>query len=147
MNIISIAIIIFIILEGINILILYFKPDSKLGNGVGVFKGFEESKKYPELHEFIKYLVYWVAGTKLIFIMLLLVILLTGTTTMKIWTMIALIISVLTYYWRLHPIIKKLDLLGEMQPKGYSKVLGIMIAGFIGIFAIGLIAQLIILIK
>lgn len=147
MSIISIAIIIFIILESMNISILYFKPDSKMGNGVGVFKGFEESKKYPELHQFIKYLIYWVAGTKLIFIMLLLVILFTGSLTTKIWTMVALILSVLTYYWRLHPIIKNLDNLGEIQPKGYSKGLWLMIAGFISVFVVALIAQIVILIR
>lgn len=147
MNFLSVAIIIFIILESMNIIILYFKPDSKMGNGVGVFKGFEDSKKYPELHQFIKYLIYWVAGTKLIFIMLLLVILFTGSMTTKLWTMVALILSVLTYYWRLHPIIKNLDLLGEIQPKGYSKGLWIMIAGFIGIFVVALIAQIVVLIR
>jgi hypothetical protein len=38
---------------------------------VGVFTAWEKSKQYPEIHEFIKYLVNWVAGAKLIFLLLL----------------------------------------------------------------------------
>lgn len=38
MSILSLSIIVFCIMELGNILILYFKPDSKLGNGVAVFK-------------------------------------------------------------------------------------------------------------
>ena len=37
MSILSLSIIVFCIMELGNILILYFKPDSKLGNGVAVF--------------------------------------------------------------------------------------------------------------
>lgn len=38
MSILSLSIIVFCIMELGNILILYFKPDSKLGNSVAVFK-------------------------------------------------------------------------------------------------------------
>jgi hypothetical protein len=41
------------------------------------FNAWEKSKADPEIHQFIRYLVDWVAGTKLIFIALLVVILLT----------------------------------------------------------------------
>lgn len=139
MNILSIAIILFIVLELSNVIILYFKPDSKLGNGVAVFDGWEKSKSDPELHSFIKYLVYWVAGTKLIFIVLLIVILLTGSETTKLLSVVALIISIGSYYWRLHPIIKGLDKKGEITPKGYSKTLGIMIGTFMIVFFVALI--------
>lgn len=43
---------------------------------VGVFNAWEKSKQNPEIHDFVKYLVYWVAGAKLIFLLLLTVILL-----------------------------------------------------------------------
>ena len=76
MNILSIAIIIFVVLESLNVLTLYFYPGSQKGNGVGVFNAWEKSKSDPEIHQFIRYLVFWVAGTKLIFIVLLVVILL-----------------------------------------------------------------------
>lgn len=143
MNIISIAIILFIILETSNVIILYFKPDSKLGNGVAVFNGWEKSKADPKMHEFVKYLVYWVAGTKLIFIALLLVILFTGGETTKLLSVIALILSILSFYWRLYPIIKNLDKACEITPKGYSKTLSLMIGGFIAVFSLALIISLI----
>ncbi len=58
MNILSIAIILFIILESLNILILYFAPGTQRGNGVGVFNAWERSKADPVMHQFIRYLVY-----------------------------------------------------------------------------------------
>ncbi len=138
MNILTIAIIIFIILESLNILTLYFYPGSQLGNGVGVFNAWEKSKADPEIHQFVRYLVYWVAGTKLIFIALLIVILLTADEETQLLTLVALIASVFSFFWRLYPIIKSQDAEGAITPPGYSRTLGIMIAGFIGLFAIAL---------
>lgn len=134
MEILSIVISIFIFLELSNVIILYFKPDSKLGNGVAVFNAWEKSKSDPEMHSFIEYLVYWVAGTKLIFIVLLIVILFTGSDMTKLLSVIALILSIASFYWKLYPIIKQLDKKGEITPKGYSKTLGIMIGTFIAVF-------------
>ena len=37
-------------LESSNLVILYFKPDSKKANGLGTFKAFEQSKLHPEIH-------------------------------------------------------------------------------------------------
>ena len=71
-------------------------------------------------------MAYWIAGVKLIFIFLLLVVLLTGNETTKIWAVVAMIISIATYFWKLHPIIKKLDSLNKISPKGYSKTLGLI---------------------
>lgn len=51
-----------------------------------------------------------------------------------------MILSIATYFWKLHPIIKKLDKMGKISPKGYSKTLGRMIAGFLVMFSISLIA-------
>lgn len=143
MGILSIAIILFILLEASNVVILYFKPDSKLGNGVAVFDAWEKSKSDPQMHDFIKYLVYWVAGTKLIFIVLLIVILFTGNDITKLLSVIALIISIGSFYWKLYPIIKDLDKKGEITPKGYSKTLGRMIGTFMSVFFIALVLSII----
>ncbi len=138
MNILDISIIIFVIMELTNVCILYFAQDSKLGNGVAVFKNWEESKKDEDRHLFAKYMTYWVAGTKLIFIVLLLVILITGSELTKIYAVGAMILSIATYFWKLHPIIKKLDSHGKIIPKGYSKILAKMIAGFMIMFTVAL---------
>ena len=140
--ILDIAIIIFCIMELGNVLILYFKPDSKLGNGVAVFDAWKDVKEDKNLDLFAHYMAYWVAGVKLIFIFLLLVVLLTGNETTKIWAVVAMIISIATYFWKLHPIIKKLDSLNKISPKGYSKTLGLMISGFLLMFSTALILYL-----
>ncbi len=134
MLILNIAIIIFIIMESLNVLILYFAPDSPLGNGVAVFNGWHKSKDDEAMHLFAKYMTNWVAGAKLIFIVLLIVILATGSELTKLFAVFAMILSIATYFFRLHPIIKKLDSMGEITPKGYSKALFFMIAGFIVMF-------------
>lgn len=141
--ILDIAIIIFCIMKLGNVLILYFKPDSKLGNGVAVFVAWKDVKEDKNLDLFAHYMAYWVAGVKLIFIFLLLVVLLTGNETTKIWAVVAMIISIATYFWKLHPIIKKLDSLNKISPKGYSKTLGLMISGFLLMFSTALILYLI----
>ena len=141
--ILDIAIIIFCIMELGNVLILYFKPDSRLGNGVAVFDAWKDVKEDKNLDLFAHYMAYWVAGVKLIFIFLLLVVLLTGNETTKIWAVVAMIISIATYFWKLHPIIKKLDSLNKISPKGYSKTLGLMISGFLLMFSTALILYLI----
>ena len=143
MNILDIAITLFIILESANVYILYFAPSSKYGNGVAVFNEWEKSKQDINTHLFSRYMINWVAGTKLIFIVLLLVILLTGGETTKLYAVFAMILSIATYFWKLHPIIKELDDNGEITPKGYSKVLGYMIAGFLAMFSVALIVYMI----
>lgn len=144
MDILSVAIIIFCIMELGNVLILYFMPDSKLGNGVAVFDSWRDSKKEKPLDLFAHYMAYWVAGVKLIFIFLLLVILLTGSELTKVWAVVAMILSIATYFWKLHPIIKELDNMGKISPKGYSKVLGLMITGFLIMFSLALLIYFII---
>lgn len=138
MDILSISIIIFCIMELANVIILYFNPDSKLGNGVAVFDSWRELKKDEILDLFAHYMVYWVAGVKLIFIFLLLVILFVGNEITKIWAVVSMIFSIATYFWRLHPIINKLDSLGKITPHGYSKTLGKMISGFLIMFIVAL---------
>lgn len=143
MDILSLSIIVFIIMETANVIILYFKPDFKYGNGVSVFKFWEDSKKDENAHLFAKYMTNWVAGTKLIFIVLLLVVLFVGTQEIKFYSVIVMILSIATYYFRLNPIIKKLDNNGQIQPKGYSKTLQYMITGFITMFSVALLVYII----
>ena len=141
MDFLSIAIIIFIIMESANIAILYFWPGSRLGNGVGVFNAFSNPESQ-EQRLFAFYLVNWVAGVKLIFIFLLAVILAIGTERVKLWAVVAMILSIATYFWRLHPTIKKLDAMGGITPKGYSKALGGMITGFLIMFTLALVGHI-----
>ena len=129
-------------MESMNVAILYFWPGSQIGNGVGVFDAFHHSES-EEQKLFTSYLVNWVAGVKLIFIFLLAVILLVGTETLRMWAVVAMILSIATYFWRLHPTIKKLDAMGCITPKGYSKALGWMISGFMGMFILALILHII----
>lgn len=143
LDILSISIIVFCIMELGNVFILYFKPDSKLGNGVAVFNSWFDIKHDDSISLFAYYMAYWVAGVKLIFIFLLLVILFTGSNTTKIWAVVAMILSIATYFWKLHPVIKKLDKMGKITPKGYSKTLGYMIGGFLLMFSTALIIHII----
>lgn len=141
MNILSIAILIFIVMESANVAILCFWPGSRLGNGVAVFNAYFNPGS-EEQRLFTSYLVNWVAGVKLIFIFLLAVILAIGTEQIKLWAVVAMILSSATYFWRLHPTIKRLDTMGCITPKGYSKALGWMIAGFLIMFTLALVVHL-----
>jgi len=127
MNVIMIVIVGFLLLETTNIIALYFFPDSKLANSVGVFKAWEKSKSDSEMHNFVKYLVNWVAGTKLIFILLLVVILITADQQTLLLTGVVLVISIAVFFWRLFPLARKMDRNDELDPKNYSSVLGWMI--------------------
>jgi hypothetical protein len=139
MTIAEILIVVFIFLELSNVVMLYFAPGSKKANAIGVFDSWEKSKQYPEIHEFIKYLVNWIAGSKLIFIFLLVGILIIGEREIQRVSLVALAIATLSFYWRLFPRIRKMDKRGEISPKNYSVILGIMIFIFIIAFMIGAI--------
>jgi hypothetical protein len=130
----EIIILAFIVLESSNVLALYFAPGSKYANAVGIFPAWEKSKQDPEIHDFVRYLVYWVAGAKLIFLFLLGVITLFGSFDLQRMSLVALSLATLSFYWRLFPLIRKLDQNGQIRPKNYSIVLGGMIAIFIVFF-------------
>jgi hypothetical protein len=119
------------VLEFSNVLALYGKPDFKFANAVGMFKAWDKSKEDPDMHDFVKYLVNWVAGTKPIFIFLLAVILIFGDDKTQTYAMLALILSILTFYWKLYPLIKKMDKNDQIDPKNYSKTLSLMILAFV----------------
>jgi hypothetical protein len=138
MNMLTVSIVIFILLELVNVCILYFAPDSRRGNSVSVFNHWESLKVQHEAHLFVRYLINWVAGSKLIFIALFIVILLVGNEKTQLYAVAIMIVSIATYFWRLHPLIKMLDDKGFITPKGYSKTLGYMILGFILMFSVAL---------
>lgn len=134
MTLIEVVIAAFLLLELSNIVTLYFAPGSRKANSVGVFTAWEKSKQYPEIHDFVKYLVYWIAGSKLIFIFLLAAIILFGEPTMQRISLLALAVATTIFYWRLFPLIRKLDQRGEIAPKNYSAILGIMIFVIVAVF-------------
>ena len=131
MSLLLIITISFMVLEFFNVLALYGKPDFKFANAVGMFKAWDRSKEDPEMHDFVKYLVNWVAGTKLIFLLLLVVILIFGDEKTQVYSMLALILSILTFYWKLYPLIKKMDKKDQITPKNYSRILALMIFTFV----------------
>jgi hypothetical protein len=134
MSFVQIVIVAFILLECSNVLVLYFAPGFKNANAVGVFSAWEQSKQYPEIHEFVRYLVNWVAGAKLIFLFLLVVIVWVADASVQRLSLLALAIATASFYWRLFPLIRKMDKVGQIKPKNYSVLLGIMIFVFIGVF-------------
>ena len=136
MTITKIVILIFIALETSNVLMLYFAPGSKNVNAVGVFSAWEKSKEHPEIHDFIKYLVNWVAGAKLIFLLLLAVIVIFADLETQRMSLLALALTTLSFYWRLFPLIRKMDKNGDVEPKNYSIILGTMIFVFIVVFLV-----------
>jgi hypothetical protein len=128
---ISVVILGFIILETTNVIALYFFPGSGYANSVGVFKAWERSKEDPEIHDLVRYLVNWVAGTKLIFLLLLIVILFTADVQGLFYTGVPLVISISSFFWRLFPLIRKMDRDDQIDPKNYSTILGLMISTFV----------------
>ena len=132
----SIVILGFVLLESTNVIAMYFFPETKYANSIGVFKAWERSKADPEVHDLVRYLVNWVAGTKLIFLALLLVILLTSDTSGLIWTGLALAIAISSFFWRLFPLVRKMDREGMVEPAGYSRLLGVMIAAMVLIMVV-----------
>lgn len=137
--IIKLVILLFILLESANVLALYFAPQTRVANAVGIFTAWEKSKQDPEVHAFVRYLVYWVAGTKLIFILLLAVIVLFGDPEIQRLSLGALALATASFYWRMFPLIREMDHQTQIEPKNYSTVLGVMIAVFIGAFILAVI--------
>jgi len=136
MNAVSVVIIGFILLETSNVIALYFFPESKYANSVGTFRAYERSKQDPVVHDFVRYLVNWVAGTKLIFLLLLLVIVFTADTDTLVLTGIAMAVATATFFWRLFPLVRRMDREGQIDPPGYSRLLGLMIAAMVLVFVV-----------
>jgi formate-dependent nitrite reductase membrane component NrfD len=136
MVMLTVAIGLFGLLELMNVAVLYVMPGSGKANGVGVFAAWERSKTDPELHQFVRYLVYWVAGTKLIFLSLLAVVLVLGSDQARVAAAAVLALSIAVFFWRMFPIARRMDAAGQMQPAGYSRILGVMIGVMVAVFAI-----------
>lgn len=143
MNILEIGILIFIIIETSNIMMLYFAPEMKMGNALGVFKAWDYAQGNKNMKAFANYMAAWVAGAKLIFILLGAVVIIWGNIETQLATTAALVLSIASFFWKLYPLIRKMDAGGQINPRGYSKILMVMIttfiAGFLTIFIIGLI--------
>ncbi len=122
---------VFLLLETANVLALYFHPGSDKFNALGVFRAWEASKDHPEIHDLVRYLAYWVAGVKLIVIVLVVAILAFGDDRMRVIAVGALILSILSFFWRLFPLARAMDARSQLNPPGYAKVLGGMIVGFL----------------
>jgi hypothetical protein len=103
---------------------------------VGVFTAWEKSKQDPEVHDFVRYLVYWVAGAKLIFLLLLAVILVFADLDSQRMSLLALALATASFFWRLFPLIRRMDKNGQIQPRNYSLALGAMIFFFIAVFLV-----------
>lgn len=131
MNLLTAIVSIFIVLELSNVLALYYKPTFDKANAVGMFKAWEKSKSDENIHDLMRYLVYWVAGSKLIFLSILMVVLIYGDSITKKYAVLALIASIGVFYYKMYPLIISIDKKNELEPKGYSKKLGGMIAVFI----------------
>lgn len=129
---------VFLFLEIANVMALYFATGSDKFNALGVFAAWEASKEYPEIHALVRYLAYWVAGTKLIFISLLVVVLMLGDARVQVASVGVLMLSILSFFWRLFPLIRGMDARGQLIPRGYAKVLGGMIVGFLAALGTGL---------
>jgi hypothetical protein len=50
------------------------------------------------------------------------------------------VFSIMTFYSRLYPALKRMDKEGQLDPRGYSRTLAIMIGGFILVFAVAVLA-------
>ena len=146
MLVIEIVLYVFAAMELGNILALYFKPDLKYLNAIGAFTAWKKSEDDPPVHNFVDYLLKWVAGSKLIFVLLLPAIAIWGSDLLQVITMGLLIIAVLTFYWKMFPSIRKMDKNNQIQPRNYSWILAVMILcfilAFIGAFVYGLIVLL-----
>jgi hypothetical protein len=133
----------FALIEVLNVILLYKLPGSTMGNAVGVFRAYEKTRDDPEIRAFVDYLINWVAGTKLIFIALIIGIILTGPPETQVFSAGALILTISSFYFGLYPVLRSMDSRNELQPHGYSRTLARMIGGFILVFAVALIAHLI----
>lgn len=130
----KVIILLFMLLESANVLSLYFWPENPYANGVGVFRAWEKSKADPTMHRFARYLVNWVAGTKLIFLLLLGIILWRGDAVIWRLTAAALALAIATFFWRLYPLARQMGQAGELTPSRYDRTLAAMIAVMVAAF-------------
>jgi hypothetical protein len=117
----------FLMLEISNVFVLLFTPNSRQVHGMGMFPAWEKSKSDPDVHNLMRYLSIWVAGSKLILIALLSVILIWGGKQLTMIAGFALFVSMLPFYFGLFPTMKRIDGRDQVEPKGFSMRLGFTI--------------------
>jgi hypothetical protein len=139
MNILQVVIIVFVVLEILNICVLYFSPFRKEGNGIGIFKTVEGIDTGSDVYKLVQYLTSWIANAKLIFVALAITIVIFGDEITQLHAAFALIFSTFMFYITLYPILRKLDTQGKIEPRGYSKTLAYTILSFILVFIGGII--------
>jgi hypothetical protein len=144
MTILTIVLGAFALIETLNVIVLYARPDSTIGNAVGVFRAYSKTQGDPVTREFVNYLINWVAGTKLIFIALIIAIILTAPPETAVFSVVALVVTIPSFYLRLFPILRRIDARDELEPQGYSRTLALMIGGFITAFVVALGVYLVI---
>ncbi len=127
----------FLLLEISNAFVLFFIPDSKQVHGMGMFPAWEKSKSDPDIHNLMRYLTIWVAGSKLIIIALLIVILAQGNKQLVTIAGFTMVVSMLPFYFGLFPTMKKIDDNDQVDPKGFSMRLGFTITALILALLIG----------
>ena len=132
----------FLLLEISNVFVLFFRPDSRQVHGMGMFPAWEKLKSDPDIHNLMRYLTIWVAGSKLILVALFIVMLIGGDKQLITIAGFALVISMLPFYFGLFPAIKKIDKNDQVVPKGFSMRLGFTITVLILALLIGSILAL-----
>ncbi len=130
----KIIIVLFMALESANVLSLYFWPENPYANGVGVFRAWHKSKADPDMHRFARYMVNWVAGTKLIFLILLGILVLRGDALTLRLSAAAMALAIATFFWRLYPLVRQMGRAGELTPARYDRTLASMIAAMVAAF-------------
>ena len=143
MNAIQVTLLVFVMIETLNMLELYFLQDKPMFNGVGIFSGWERSKADPEVHALVRYLVNWLAGVKMIVIGLVLVLIFMVPESTTLLGAIVLVVTVSSFHWRLYPLLRAADVTGQVTPRGHAKRLSIMVAGLELSLAFGIVVQLI----
>ena len=75
-------------------------------------------------------------------ILLLLVTLFTADNQSTVFTGMAMVVAIASFYWRLFPQVRKMDKEGQIESKNYSIVLAWIIGIFIIVFMIGVLIAL-----
>lgn len=137
MTFLIVVMIAFLLLEISNAFVLFLTPDSRQVHGMGMFPAWKKSKSDPDVHNLMRYLTIWVAGSKLILVALLIVLLVWGGKQLTMLAGFALVISMLPFYFGLFPAMKRIDENNQVEPKGFSMRLGFTITMLILALLIG----------
>jgi hypothetical protein len=129
MSAIQVTLLVIMAVEILSVMELYFMQDRCIFNGVAMFKVCEVARKDPDLFGLVRYLVNWVAGIKLIVIGLVAVIVFTAPEQTILLAAISMVFTIASFFWRMFPMSRFFDEMGQIEPKGRSKMLGAMVVG------------------